>query len=310
MSDALPSRPSVVVIGGGYGGVTTAKELDDVADIVLVEPKDAFVHNVAALRALVAEVKGRDLMVDRFADLLGGDQSGRRPVKPARRPSARPANVVDGWTIDTNPGNQSGRHRRHTGLTGPAGSRVKAGRGPRSVPLSWRCADKTPFPRRQHPVRSGIIETVTSIGLEHLARTAYEAHRGAVAESLPAWKDITDEEQKAWKVAVSAIAGQTGVTLADLAGVPTYSIMVQVGDQRQSFQTDFIAGRQGALAVIDDYASNHHARFTVAHGFWYVKDLGSTNGTSLNGRRIHAPQRLKKGDKIKIGHTVVMVVSA
>jgi pSer/pThr/pTyr-binding forkhead associated (FHA) protein len=151
---------------------------------------------------------------------------------------------------------------------------------------------------------------VTSIGLEHLARTAYEAHRGAVAESLPAWEDITDEEQKAWKVAVSAIAGQTGVTLADLAGVPTYSIMVQVGDQRQSFQTDFIAGRQGALAVIDDYASNHHARFTVAHGFWYVKDLGSTNGTSLNGRRIHAPQRLKKGDKIKIGHTVVTVVSA
>lgn len=53
MSDALPSRPTVVVIGGGYGGVTTAKELDDVADIVLVEPKDAFVHNVAALRALV-----------------------------------------------------------------------------------------------------------------------------------------------------------------------------------------------------------------------------------------------------------------
>ena len=60
-----------MVIGGGYGGVTTAKELDDVADIVLVEPKDAFVHNVAALRALVAEVKGHDLMVDRFADLLG-----------------------------------------------------------------------------------------------------------------------------------------------------------------------------------------------------------------------------------------------
>jgi pSer/pThr/pTyr-binding forkhead associated (FHA) protein len=151
---------------------------------------------------------------------------------------------------------------------------------------------------------------VTSTGLEHLARTAYEAHRGALAESLPAWEDTTEEEQKAWRAAVSAIAGQTGVTLADLAGVVTQTIMVQVGDQRQSFHTDFIAGRQGALAVIDEYASNHHARFTVAHGFWYVKDLGSTNGTQLNGRRIHAPQRLKKGDKIKIGHTVVMVVSA
>jgi apoptosis-inducing factor 2 len=53
MSDPFLGRPSVVVIGGGYGGVTTAKELDDVADVVLVEPKDAFVHNVAALHALV-----------------------------------------------------------------------------------------------------------------------------------------------------------------------------------------------------------------------------------------------------------------
>jgi NADH dehydrogenase FAD-containing subunit len=43
----------VAVVGGGYGGVTTAKALDDVADVVLVEPRDAFVHNVAALRGLV-----------------------------------------------------------------------------------------------------------------------------------------------------------------------------------------------------------------------------------------------------------------
>ena len=43
----------MVIIGGGYGGINVARELDDVASVVLVEPKDAFVHNVAALRALV-----------------------------------------------------------------------------------------------------------------------------------------------------------------------------------------------------------------------------------------------------------------
>jgi NADH dehydrogenase FAD-containing subunit len=48
------THPSVLVIGGGYGGIAVAKGLDDVADVTLVEPKDAFVHNVAALRALVA----------------------------------------------------------------------------------------------------------------------------------------------------------------------------------------------------------------------------------------------------------------
>jgi NADH dehydrogenase FAD-containing subunit len=50
---ATPSRPTVTVLGGGYGGITVAKTLDDVADVTLVDPKDAFVHNVAAWRALV-----------------------------------------------------------------------------------------------------------------------------------------------------------------------------------------------------------------------------------------------------------------
>ena len=45
--------PSVAVIGGGYGGTTVAKALDEFTRVTLVEPRDAFVHNVAALRALV-----------------------------------------------------------------------------------------------------------------------------------------------------------------------------------------------------------------------------------------------------------------
>ncbi|QTE30816.1 FAD-dependent oxidoreductase [Pengzhenrongella sicca] len=44
---------SVVVVGGGYGGAKVAKLLDDVADVTLVEPKDAFVHSTGALRAAV-----------------------------------------------------------------------------------------------------------------------------------------------------------------------------------------------------------------------------------------------------------------
>ncbi|OLR93213.1 FAD-dependent oxidoreductase [Actinokineospora bangkokensis] len=43
----------IVVVGGGYGGATAAKALDEFADVVLVEPREAFVHNVAILRVLV-----------------------------------------------------------------------------------------------------------------------------------------------------------------------------------------------------------------------------------------------------------------
>jgi len=46
-------KPTVVVVGGGYGGTAVAKALDETHDVVLVEPKDAFMHNIAALRALV-----------------------------------------------------------------------------------------------------------------------------------------------------------------------------------------------------------------------------------------------------------------
>ena len=51
MTEYAPA--TVAVVGGGYAGITVAKALDDAADVILIEPKDAFVHNVAALRALV-----------------------------------------------------------------------------------------------------------------------------------------------------------------------------------------------------------------------------------------------------------------
>ncbi|MFF8192282.1 NAD(P)/FAD-dependent oxidoreductase [Streptomyces bobili] len=47
------SRTTVVVVGGGYGGAAVAKALDADTDVVLVEPKDAFVHAAGTLRALV-----------------------------------------------------------------------------------------------------------------------------------------------------------------------------------------------------------------------------------------------------------------
>jgi NADH dehydrogenase FAD-containing subunit len=55
MGAATPERVagSVVVVGGGYAGVAVARSLDRRVQVTLVEPRDAFVHTVAALRALV-----------------------------------------------------------------------------------------------------------------------------------------------------------------------------------------------------------------------------------------------------------------
>jgi DNA-binding winged helix-turn-helix (wHTH) protein len=47
--------------------------------------------------------------------------------------------------------------------------------------------------------------------------------------------------------------------------------------------------------------SRHHARIDVANGEATLEDVGSKNGTQLNGRRIEMPVRLADGDEIRIG---------
>ena len=107
---------------------------------------------------------------------------------------------------------------------------------------------------------------------------------------------------------MSAIAGRRSVTRVEAAPAP--SLLIKTGDRSRTFDAEFTVGREGNLTIDDEFASSHHARFQVAHGLWYVEDLGSTNGTWLNGRRIQAAQWLKKGDKIRIGHTVMTVEPA
>jgi pSer/pThr/pTyr-binding forkhead associated (FHA) protein len=149
---------------------------------------------------------------------------------------------------------------------------------------------------------------VTSSHLERIAQAAYEAHRSAHDGTLPAWEHATEHDRQTWREAMSAVAGQNAKTRSDAA--PNRSLHMKAGDQHHVFSTEVIAGREGTLAISDEFASANHARFWVVRGRWYVEDLGSTNGTWLNGRRIHAAQLLKKGDKISIGHTIMTVTSA
>ena len=53
----------------------------------------------------------------------------------------------------------------------------------------------------------------------------------------------------------------------------------------------------------DEFASGHHARFEPRRDGVYVEDIGSTNGTFVNGIRLERDRRLVPGDVVRIGET-------
>jgi hypothetical protein len=57
------------------------------------------------------------------------------------------------------------------------------------------------------------------------------------------------------------------------------------------------------LPITDTYASGLHARFEPRRDGVYVQDVGSTNGTFVNGIRLTRDRRLAPGDVVRIGET-------
>ena len=65
-------------------------------------------------------------------------------------------------------------------------------------------------------------------------------------------------------------------------------------------------GRSAASDIVlksDDYASGSHAQLTRHGGLLYVEDLGSTNGTFVNGRKTVGATPLRHGDSVRVGST-------
>jgi sigma-B regulation protein RsbU (phosphoserine phosphatase) len=62
-----------------------------------------------------------------------------------------------------------------------------------------------------------------------------------------------------------------------------------------------------SIPIKDRYLSRKHAEIIAAEGnTWILKDLGSANGTYLNGSRVERDEQLKTGDRIRLGDTEIV----
>ena len=73
---------------------------------------------------------------------------------------------------------------------------------------------------------------------------------------------------------------------------------------------EILLGRDLAndIPISDPEISRRHARFVMQGESILVEDLGSTNGTFLNGQRVSSPQQLRAGDVITLGEDIVLAV--
>ena len=80
--------------------------------------------------------------------------------------------------------------------------------------------------------------------------------------------------------------------------------------QRFSVLENLTVGRadDNAVPLPDDtFISTHHATFQNREGALWIVDLNSTNGTFVNGQKVAGEKKLRSGDRVQLGSTVMEV---
>ena len=114
-----------------------------------------------------------------------------------------------------------------------------------------------------------------------------------------------------WQVA-RAIGSHLGISIKRTRREGSKILFVK-SDAQQGLEIDVsdvtVLGRSDESDVVldDPYASDFHMRLVSQDNEIVLHDLGSTNGTYVNGRRVNVPTSLRRGDTIQVGKTVMEV---
>src|SRR6266852_3778248 len=113
---------------------------------------------------------------------------------------------------------------------------------------------------------------------------------------------------------IAACRGRKAVSPATAPGSKAYALKFisgkyQGGEFPLKMDRQVIIGRSNDLdmVLVEDMVSRKHAKITISGGKITIEDLGSTNGTFVNGEKVKQA-RLKEGDRILIGTSILKLV--
>jgi hypothetical protein len=127
-------------------------------------------------------------------------------------------------------------------------------------------------------------------------------------EPVPAGPPEAEPGPPVSRTMVFSAAQRLSEPLEEAATVRSQRALLIYGGRR------LVVGPRGAtlgrsrdcdIVVDDANVSRQHAELRPRGGGWVLSDLGSTNGTRLNGRSIQAPEVVRPGDEIELGASLI-----
>jgi hypothetical protein len=115
-------------------------------------------------------------------------------------------------------------------------------------------------------------------------------------------------EESSGRTMIYSTAGRVAEPLEERARARQQTALLLMGGKR------LVVGPQGVtmgrsrhcdVTVDDPNVSRNHAEVRPRGGSWVLNDMGSTNGSRLNGQRVEGSEVLKPGDEIELGTTVL-----
>lgn len=193
------------------------------------------------------------------------------------------------------------------------------GQGRRVVPNSY-LVQLSPDDRRDfEELEMSLLHELTIAVREYITQEGYHV-KGKARVSLR-----TDPELKRGRFAVQArhtdttSSGAPAPSDSPVSTVPSTNepnkeqplavLSLSTGQEIELLEGRYILGRQlqSDIVLNDSNVSRQHAEIICSDGEVMIRDLGSTNGTKVNGVAVHSDQLLQQGDVIAIGGTQLRV---
>jgi hypothetical protein len=129
-----------------------------------------------------------------------------------------------------------------------------------------------------------------------------------VVHPEPERDDVASPEQESGRTMIYSTAGRVAEPLEERARTRHETVLLLVDGKRMVVGPAGVVlgrSRQCDIVLDDPNVSREHAEIRPRGGSWVLTDLGSTNGSCLNGRRIEHPEVIKAGDEIELGTSVI-----